>query len=178
MTFSNFASRRHIRASFFGFRPFLQNISTHLNRGRDHLVLKAALVKSRLSTFRVSFRLRRRISLLAGPRQRLCAAAQMRIDPVRLTSTTSEKFLNALDHARLMEPRERVDGFAVPHVKRCESRPSREALARSMDLGVSGACREHIRAPPSARKLSAIAAPMPRGSAGDENLAPLKETGV
>jgi hypothetical protein len=51
LAFRNSASRRFlfIPASFFGFRPFLQSIPIHFNRGRGRLVLNPALGKSHLS---------------------------------------------------------------------------------------------------------------------------------
>jgi hypothetical protein len=50
LAFRNSASRRLsvIPASFFGFRPFLQSILIHFNRGRDGVVLNPALGESRL----------------------------------------------------------------------------------------------------------------------------------
>ena len=70
---------------------------------------------------------------------------------------------------------ERANGFAVPHIKHGElGTHERGRLARSMDLGVRDACRKHNRAqrekPFRDRRADA------GSSAGDENLAPLKES--
>ena len=51
----------------------------------------------------------------------------------------------------MMKPRqsvdERADGFAVAHVKRRELRSFKgRVVARSVNLGVRGACRKHIGA--------------------------------
>ena len=70
---------------------------------------------------------------------------------------------------------ERADGFAVPHVKRLELRAlKRRDLARSVDLARCHTCRKHTRA--QRQKAFRDRCADARSPAGDENLAPLKET--